>query len=97
MELRNNGWLQKLKRTIGGFFPVSEKRRGKCNHCGACCALIYGRCIFLKDGEDGKQYCRIYKFRPLNCRKYPRTEGEQVPVETCGFYFEHDDDAAESR
>ena len=38
--------------------------------------------------EDGQSYCSIYLIRPLNCRKYPRTESECVTEDTCGFRFE---------
>ncbi|GAK49214.1 hypothetical protein U14_00432 [Candidatus Moduliflexus flocculans] len=86
--MTRNNFLAKVKRTIGAFFPVSPARRGACNNCGACCHIMVGRCFWLKDGDDGKQYCRIYPIRPLNCRKYPRTESEWVTRETCGFYFE---------
>jgi len=35
-----------------------------------------------------KAYCAIYIVRPLNCRKYPRTESEFITADTCGYRFE---------
>jgi hypothetical protein len=91
MSTRNT-WFAKLKRTFGGFLPVDHARAGKCRHCGACCCLPV-RCFFLKAGADGKQYCSIYKLRWLNCRKYPRTQGEFITEDTCGFHFDNKEKA----
>ncbi|MBD3308168.1 hypothetical protein GF339_17120 [candidate division KSB3 bacterium] len=82
-----NTWFAKLKRTLGAFFPVAATRRGHCVHCGACCRLP-ATCWFLKEREDGTSSCAIYPLRPLNCRKYPRTEGEWITQATCGFRFD---------
>lgn len=82
-----NTWAAKAKRTITAVLPVSENRRDKCINCGACCKLP-NVCPFIKSGADGKEYCSIYPIRPLNCRKYPRTEAEFVTRDTCGFRFE---------
>jgi hypothetical protein len=85
--MKKNTWLAKLKRTIGAFFPIASNRKGHCLHCGACCCLPV-RCAFLQIRDDGKQYCTIYKVRPLNCKKYPRTQTEFITETTCGFYFD---------
>ena len=77
----------KIKRTLGSFLPVSKSREGECNNCGACCHLPF-RCTFLKTGKDGKGHCTIYKVRPPNCRKFPRTVEELDTVkDTCSFLF----------
>ena len=86
-KMTRNTWFAKFKRAFSAFFPIAQNRKGACRHCGACCCLPV-RCWFLKEGEDGKQYCSIYKFRPPNCRKYPRTEKEFITEQTCGFSFE---------
>ncbi len=31
--------------------------------------------------------CAIYRWRPLNCRKYPRTATEHLTRPECGFSF----------
>lgn len=82
-----NTWTAKAKRTITAVLPVSERRGDKCINCGACCKLP-NACPFIKPDEDGKEFCSIYPIRPLNCRKYPRTESECVTQHTCGFKFE---------
>lgn len=76
----------KLFRTLTSILPVSSRRRGKCRACGACCKLPY-RCPFLRYGSDGRSRCAIYWLRPLNCRKYPRTQAESLTEDSCGFYF----------
>lgn len=75
----------KLKRTITSILPVSKTRKGQCANCGKCCYLPK-RCLFLVT-KAGKSHCSVYKFRPLNCRKYPRTEKECLTKESCGFNF----------
>ena len=84
---QNNTWAAKIRRTFTSVLPVSERRRGQCVHCGACCKLP-NVCPFLETHGDGKIFCRIYPIRPLNCRKYPRTEVEHITKDTCGFRFE---------
>jgi Fe-S-cluster containining protein len=80
--------LLRLKRTLTSILPVAKNRKGNCIDCGACCKLP-NKCYFLKYKEDGKSYCStIHPIRPLNCRKYPRTESEHITKETCGFWFE---------
>lgn len=86
-DTKRNTWMAKIKRTLTCLLPVSSRRRGHCINCGACCKLP-NVCAFLKTGSDGKGYCGVYPFRPLNCRKYPRTESEHITKDTCGFYFE---------
>jgi hypothetical protein len=80
-----NTWGAKLKRTLTSVLPVSKKRKGECKSCGECCKLP-NICAFLKY-KEGKSYCSVYKFRALNCRKYPRTKNELITEKTCGFEF----------
>jgi hypothetical protein len=82
-----NTWGARLKRTLTSGLPVSPKRKGRCAQCGACCKLP-NVCLFLKTDGDGKGRCAIYPIRPLNCRKYPRTESEHITQDTCGYRFE---------
>jgi len=77
----------KVKRTFFSVLPVSRGRRGSCRHCGACCALVFTCPAYYVD-EKGNSRCHIYKFRPLNCRKYPRTRREWLTEQTCGYWFE---------
>jgi hypothetical protein len=89
-NLRNvpkNNWAAKAKRTFTAVLPVCQTRKGQCNRCGACCKLP-NTCPFLAFDHEGKAMCRIYACRPLNCRKYPRTRSEHIPVETCGHHFD---------
>jgi len=78
----------KAKRTLTSVLPVAKTRAGQCVGCGACCKLPKP-CHFLKTDETGRGFCAIYELRPLNCRKYPRTESEWLTADTCGFRFEH--------
>ena len=84
---RTNTWAAKIRRTLTSVLPVAKNRRGQCIHCGACCRLP-NVCPFLKTDSDGKGYCGVYRFRPLNCRKYPRTDSEHITKDTCGFRFD---------
>ncbi len=86
-DKKRNTWLAKIKRTFTAVLPISERRKGQCNHCGACCKLP-NVCPFLKQKPDGQSYCSIYPIRPMNCRKYPRTESEFITEDTCGYRFE---------
>jgi hypothetical protein len=86
-EPQRNTWGARIKRTLTSVLSVSERRRGRCVQCGACCKLP-NVCPFLKTNGDGKIYCRIYRIRPLNCRKYPRVHAEHITADTCGFRFE---------
>ena len=85
MTMKNN-WTAKIIRTITSVLPVAKNRRGHCLNCGKCCYLP-NKCPFLKTKGD-KTYCSIYIIRPLNCRKYPRTEKECLIKEGCGYTFE---------
>ena len=76
----------KIKRTLTSVLPVSPSRRGNCIACGACCKLP-NQCPFQGYDSDGHSYCKVYRFRPLNCRKYPRTASESLTADTCGFHF----------
>ncbi|MFC1738714.1 hypothetical protein ACFL1G_06665 [Planctomycetota bacterium] len=85
--LQKNTWSAKLKRTLTSVLPLDNKRRGKCIRCGACCKLP-NVCWFLGVDGKGQYYCKTHRFRPLNCRKYPRTKAEQLTADTCGFTFD---------
>jgi uncharacterized protein len=86
-DKQGNTWGAKIKRTFTSVLPVSDRRRGQCIHCGVCCKLP-NVCSFLKTNDKGEGYCGVYPLRPLNCRKYPRTEAEHITKGTCGFHFE---------
>jgi len=86
-DSQSNTWGAKIKRTFTSVLPVSDRRRGECVHCGACCKLP-NVCPFLKTNGKGEGYCGVYPLRPLNCRKYPRTEAEHITKDTCGFRFD---------
>lgn len=80
----------KIRRTFTSVLPVAKNRVGECNNCGECCMLPF-KCSFLgfkyvEGGEKPQAYCRIYPIRPLNCRKYPRSEKEQI-CQSCTFEF----------
>lgn len=80
------GMNDKIRRTLTSILPIAADRQGECNNCGACCKLPRP-CAFLGYKASGESYCRIYKIRPLNCRKYPRTATELVTADTCGYTF----------
>ncbi|MCJ7776709.1 MAG: hypothetical protein MUP16_00095 [Sedimentisphaerales bacterium] len=82
-----NTIIAKAKRTLTSVLPVSKDRRGACIACGECCKLPI-KCPFLRYKADGSSYCLAYRFRPLNCRKYPRTKSEFLTADMCGFRFE---------
>jgi hypothetical protein len=86
-DKQGNTWMAKAKRTVTSLLPVAANRRGRCVNCGACCKLP-NVCPFLKTDGEGKGYCGVYPLRPMNCRKYPRTESEHITKDTCGFWFE---------
>lgn len=83
---------KKIVRTLTAFLPVDKRRSGGCKACGACCELVY-RCPFLTRDANGTPRCRIYRFRPPACRKYPRTAREWMTQSTCGFSFTNHHDA----
>ncbi|NDK07998.1 hypothetical protein EOM39_01990 [Candidatus Gracilibacteria bacterium] len=82
----HNNRFARVLRTSTSVLPISKQRYGKCNNCGACC-MLPKRCKFLEVSMQGKFYCRIYKLRPLNCRKYPRTDFEFITKDICTFKF----------
>jgi hypothetical protein len=86
IDKKRNTWSARIKRTFTSVLPISKRREGECVHCGACCKLP-NVCPFLKYGADGQSSCSIYPIRPLNCRKYPRTESEFITEDTCGYRF----------
>lgn len=77
---------KKILRTLSALLPVDRRRTGACKACGACCQLVF-RCPFLTYNAEGVPRCRIYRFRPPACRKYPRTPFEWVTQDTCGYSF----------
>lgn len=83
--------VHKIKRTFTSVLPVSDRREGRCRHCGACCRLPF-ECPMLIRKDDGSHYCAIYPVRFLNCRKYPRAESEFLTKNTCGYRFSDDDE-----
>ena len=85
-----NTWAAKLKRTFTSVLPVDKNRQGNCKRCGSCCKLP-NRCAFLRFNEQGLSECAVYPFRPLNCRKYPRTKSELITADTCGFNFDSEE------
>ena len=88
--------LKKLQRTFTAVLPVEEGRTGSCNGCGDCCKLPV-RCTFLKTDANNNHTCGIYRFRPLNCRKFPRSPAQLEAVkENCGFSFKPSESNAES-
>jgi Fe-S-cluster containining protein len=87
VEIKRNTWSAKVKRSFTSVLPVSKRRKGECINCADCCKLP-NICPFLKYEPDEKYRCSIYKIRPLNCRKYPRTESEFITADTCGHQFE---------
>ena len=87
VDHQKDTWGAKIRRTFTSVLPVSQRRRGQCVHCGACCKLP-NVCPFLRTNGDGEGYCGVYPLRPLNCRKYPRTDSEHITKDTCGFRFD---------
>ena len=84
---KKNNWPAKIKRTTTSILPISKKRKGRCLNCGTCCKLPK-KCPFLMRDDQGKSFCKIYKARPLNCRKYPRNEKEFITSDFCGYTFD---------
>ena len=83
---RDTSYLGKVHRFFAAFLPVDKKRRGKCIRCGMCC--IRTNCKILDFDSDGIPHCPIRTIRPLQCRKYPRTEKELFTQSTCGYTFD---------
>lgn len=80
---KNPSILGKVYRFFTAFLPVDKRRSGKCIRCGKCCT----NCKFLRFNNDSDTRCLIRKYRPLQCRKYPRTEKELFTQSTCGYKF----------
>lgn len=63
--------MKGLKIKVQQFFecllPIDKNRIGCCQNCGRCCHLGM-KCLFFRNNK-----CSIYRFRPLQCRKSPRT------------------------
>lgn len=85
--VEKNTWSAKAVRQLTSLRPVADTRKGECRRCGNCCKLPR-TCPFLRYNSDGESYCRIYKLRPLSCKKYPRTRHELLTKDTCGFAFD---------
>ena len=68
---------------------ISEKRKGECERCGACCKLGL-RCLWL----DGDNHCTRYETRPTQCRKFPIDQRDIDEVPQCGHYFEREAEPA---
>jgi Fe-S-cluster containining protein len=81
----SNGKLRRFATSL--VLPVDKGRSGECKRCGACCKFGVV-CPFLKQTGDnpGAYYCSAYRFRPLQCRKYPRSKKEQIH-QPCGYVF----------
>jgi hypothetical protein len=68
------------------------RRRGQCEHSGACCQLAYV-CPFLGPGDPGVPSCAIYERRHPNCHAFPLDERDLadrdlvMPDHPCGFTF----------
>lgn len=62
-----NGYKIKIQQFLECLLPIDKSRIGECQNCGRCCQLG-SKCIFFRNNK-----CLIYKFRPLQCRKSPRT------------------------
>ncbi len=66
-------------------------REGSCDQCGQCCKIIV-RCPFLLE-KDGHTSCRVYKFRPLQCRAFPLHDDDLKDIDyKCTFRFKNPDD-----
>ena len=68
------------------------RRRGQCDHSGACCQLAHV-CPLHGPDAHGAPGCTIYARRPANCRVFPIDERDLrdrdvvMPDHPCGFYF----------
>jgi len=81
-----NNLIEKFRRFGESFLFVERGRKGHCDFrkCKAACCRLPFRCPFLKKDLS----CAIYKIRPLNCRKFPRTRRDWALVkERCSFRF----------
>ena len=78
--------VYKLLRFLTSVLPIADTRHGFCNRCGECCRLP-NPCKFLRYDDNGLSRCAVYRWRPPSCRKYPRTERENLTPQVCGYYF----------
>ena len=66
------------------------RRRGQCDRTGACCKLLFTCPVFATDPIPA---CRIHRYRPRVCRKFPIDERDirdrniVSPDHPCGFSF----------
>jgi hypothetical protein len=88
--ITRNTFLAKLLRQVTAFLPAHKSRSGTCKRCGACCKLPY-QCPSLRTDAQGHSRCAIYFFRPLSCRKYPRTRAEHLTQDVCPIKFDKSD------
>jgi hypothetical protein len=82
----------KLGRLINSFVFKEPGRKGQCtpDKCStldgktgsACCKLGY-TCPALCESS-----CRVYGFRPRNCRVYPANREDIKLVKNCGYWWE---------
>jgi hypothetical protein len=86
MPSKLTGFLYKFLRFATSALPIADTRQGLCNRCGDCCKLP-NPCRFLRYDENGLSSCAVYRWRPPSCRKYPRTERENLTPQPCGYYF----------
>jgi hypothetical protein len=87
-RVKNGPFDGKVKRFFTSLvLPVDPNRTGECLRCGECCKFLV-RCPFLRfsDDESRTPRCAAYFLRPPQCRKYPRTESEQIH-KPCGYRF----------
>lgn len=54
-----------------------------------------GQLLFTCREIDDNNNCRVYHFRGLGCRNYPKTDSKFLinggkPLDGCGYYFEPD-------
>ena len=77
------GYYIKLLQFLESLLPISKNRIGECIQCGRCCQLG-SKCIFYRQNK-----CMIYRFRPLQCRKSPRTE-KYLKNGCEGYCFRHE-------
>lgn len=64
------------------FLPIRGGRKGNCRRCSNCCTFFSFRCPMLWGNT-----CIIYRIRPLQCRKFPRTEKDLRLVKNCGYFW----------
>jgi len=55
-------------------------RKGDCQHCGACCNMLFTCPMLAKQGK-----CFVYGFyRPRSCRVFPIDQRDLAEVSLCG-------------